>query len=370
VLVLGSLPPGGRDLDVLAWPDDRRAISARLQKEGFLSRGRNWVRFANGSARVVDLAPAEAYGVPEDELRQAFDAAIPLDGMERLCRPAPHHALLILARLGMTPKRRRRLDLALAEDPQALVRAEAAAARWRVDLGRLRPRPRLMRRPRRPRRALIALSGLDGSGKSSQAAAAQEALARLGFDTGAVWMPITANPSVYRVSSSARALLRRLSRLPGLGGLDRRASAGESFFASPGAAKQPGAATKLWVAYVALANAFTHRRLARSSKVVVFDRYVLDSVVRMRYLWGGRFPLAAGLLRALSPRPRLAFLLDVPGEVAYGRKPEQWSEADLERFRELYLEEAERLGVTVLDGTRPQDELSAQIAEEAWLALR
>ena len=369
VLVVGSLPPAGRDLDVLAWPDDRRAISARLAAEGFRPRGRNWVRFARGSADVVDLAAAEAYGVPEDELRGAFAEGIPLDGMERLVRPAPHHALLILARLGMTPKRVSRLEQALTEDPRALAKAQDAAASWHADLRRLFSGPRVVRRPRRRHRAVIALSGIDGSGKSSQARAAEDALVRLGHPAEAVWMPITANTAVRGASSALRTTLRSLRRLPGVGGLDRKAAAGGSFLATPGAARPAGPATRLWVAYVALANAFTHRRLARRSDVVVFDRYVLDSIVRMRYLWGDRFALATWLVRRVSPRPSIAFLLDVPAAKAHDRKPEQWTEAELARFRELYLEEAERLGVTVLDGTLPQEELSARIAEEAWQLL-
>jgi thymidylate kinase len=357
VLVLGSLPPAGRDLDVLAWPEDREAIVARLTAEGFRRRNGHLVRFADGSAYAVELAPAESYGVPEPELREAFAAGIPLDGMERLVRPAPHHSLLILARLGMTRKRLPRLERALAEDPEALAKAERIAPVWRADLRRLRPRS--VHRPRRPRRTVIALSGLDGAGKSSQAAAAVAALERLGHRADAVWMPITANAGVWLVSALARAVLGQLPAAR------RKVEAGGSFLAAPGASRRPGALTRLWVTYIALLNALTHRRLAARGRVTVFDRYALDSVVRMRYLWGTR----SLLVERLSPRPALAFLLDVPAEVAHARKPEQWSPAELARFRELYLEEAERLGVVVLDGTLPADELSARIAEEAWNRL-
>lgn len=360
ILVIGSLPPGGRDLDVLAWPDDRRSIAERLASEGFVARDGHWVRFAGGSAHVVDLAAAEAYGVPEDELRSAFEAGIPLEGMTRLVRPAPHHAVLILARLGVTPKRLPRLERALAEDPEALAKAEEAAPRWRADLRRLRPRTSPLAFLRRRRRLVIALSGVDGSGKSSQAHATEDALERLGYRARAVWMPIAANPAVWRVSAFGHWVVGRFRR--------RTASEG-SFFATPGQEQRPRLLTRMWVAYIAVANTLTHRRLARRGEVTVFDRYVLDSVVRMRFMWGSRFPFAAWLVRALSPRPAAAFLLDVPAEVAYARKPEHWDEDALRRFRELYREEAERLGVTVLDGTLPPEELSAAIAEEAWRRL-
>ncbi len=359
----------GRDLDLLAWPDDRRAVAAGLEAAGFLPNGGDWVRFAGCSAYAVDLIPAESYGVPEDELRRAFDEAIPLDGMERLVRPAPHHALLILARLGLTDKRRGRLEAALAEDPDAWTKAEAIAAAWRTDLRRLE-RPRRLRRPRRRRRTVIALSGLDGSGKSSQSEALQDVLTRLGRHAEVVWLPITANPSVWRISVAARRFLRMFRWLPGLRRLGRRVDAGESFFATaPGGAREAGLGTRIWVTYVALMNAVTHRRLARGADVVVFDRYVLDSIVRIRYLWSGRFRLAATLLRRISPTPAVAFFLDVPAEVALGRKRDQWGHDELARQRELYLDEAAGLGVTVLDGRRPKDDLCAEISEAAWRAL-
>jgi thymidylate kinase len=216
---------------------------------------------------------------------------------------------------------------------------------------------------------VIAFSGLDGSGKSSQTAAARVALIRLGHEAEVVWLPITANPSVWRVSAIARRVVRRLRWAPRVCGLDRKVAGGQSFLAAPGETKRPGFLTRLWVTYIAVVNGFAHRRLARSAEVVVFDRYVLDSVVRMRYLWASRFGPAARLLRWLSPTPALSFLLDVPAEVALGRKQDQWDLDQLRRQRELYIEEAARLGVVVLDGTEEKEELCAKIAEAIWRQL-
>jgi thymidylate kinase len=325
------------------------------------------VRFAGCSADQVDLVPAERWGLPETELESLFEEAQPIDGLHRLVRPSARHQVLILARIGVTPKRMRRLEAALAEDPDAVAKAETVASGWRADLSKLRPRRRLLRRPRK--RIVIALSGLDGSGKSSQSAAAREALERLGHRAEVVWLPIAANAAVWRISALARGVLPYVRWLPGVRGLDRKVAAGESFLAAPGGTGRPGLLTRLWVTYIALVNGFTHRRLARSADVVVFDRYVLDSIVRMRYLWASGFGFAAWLLRTLSPRPAVTFFLDVPGQVALGRKQDQWDLEQLRRQRELYRAEAARLGVSILDGTRPKEELCAEIAETIWRQL-
>ena len=94
---------------------------------------------------MVDLA-LRRRTTSESELYDMFKEAIPLEGMERLVRPAPHRALLIMARLGMTKRRLGRLDRALAEDP---VRCEKAEALHGMECrpGRLRVRSRLLRRP-------------------------------------------------------------------------------------------------------------------------------------------------------------------------------------------------------------------------------
>ena len=119
---------------------------------------------------------------------------------------------------------------------------------------------------------------------------------------------------------------------------------------------------------IALANALAQRRRAlrhvARSRIVVFDRYTLDSVVILRHLWGGERRLPAWLIRALSPRPLCSFLLDVRAETALERKRDQWNLENLQRLAELYRAEAPHLGVQRLDGERPREELTAEILAE------
>jgi thymidylate kinase len=105
--------------------------------------------------------------------------------------------------------------------------------------------------------------------------------------------------------------------------------------------------------------------------VVVCDRYTLDWIVSLRDLVDARrrFPVQRALLCALARRPAVAYLLDVAPETAWSRKGELGVES-LRRHHTLYQEERSGLGVAPLDGERPADELAAEIAQEAWAALR
>jgi thymidylate kinase len=304
-----------------------------------------------------------AWGLRPDEVEALFGEATPLDGHPKLLRPSPHHALLVLARLGVTPKRRARFVDALAV-PGARAEAERRAHLWGVTLDSVerRPPPRVL-----PPR-VVALSGLDGSGKSTQTRALQSALEALGYRVHVEWAPILQNRSIETLSRLARVVLRR--------GAGHAVAGGRSIVAQADATTVSRRALRAgWTSLVALVNGWSHRRpvLAHrgSQTVVVYDRFVLDSTVRIRFLYGRdeRFGPQRTLLRALSPRPVAAFWLDVPPERAYARKPEHWDVDDLTTQRELYAQEHAGFGVRRLDGELPPDELAAAIARDVWLAL-
>ena len=64
VLVFGSLPPEGRDLDLLVRPAEERALAEGLGREGFVRDGRLFARFRDCSAEVVELVPAADWRLP------------------------------------------------------------------------------------------------------------------------------------------------------------------------------------------------------------------------------------------------------------------------------------------------------------------
>jgi hypothetical protein len=95
---------------------------------------------------------------------------------------------------------------------------------------------------------------------------------------------------------------------------------------------------------------------------------VLDSVVQLRHAYGGGagMRLQEWLVRRLSPRSVVSFLLEVDGVEAYRRKPEQWTAEQLDEQARLYAVAADELGVVRIDGSLSRDEIAAQIARRVW----
>jgi len=373
-LVIGSLPPEGRDLDLLLAPAEERALESILDALGFARRlvpafrgypngFTIWARFGDCDADVVDAIPLDNLELPAAEAERLLAEARPIPGLARLVRPAPHHVLLILAhnfldvadaRRPLSDGRRRRVAQALAEDPHASERARSLAPIWgrRERLARLEaafalgdkasaddrpPGPRGSRVGSRLhslrvyRRAwrhghVVAFSGSDSQRRNAQAEGLARALRALDIPVGVV------RPADGRSGAAARAPRRRLGA------------------AAPVA--------HLRAATAALAQAAANRRAVmtrlQSGEVVICDGYALDAAVQLRARYGERrrFAFQTTLMKALSPPTRRAYLIDTRGPGV-----------------ELYSEQRAALGARTLDGTRRTDELCAEIALDVWPAV-
>ena len=414
VLVFGSLPPHARDLDLLVRSRERDVLEQRLRRDGWLNAAREWVRFDGCSAAAIDLVPAGDWGIDPRELDALFAEATPVTDHVNLVAPAPHHVLLISARRlvrgdgDLDDKRRDRVADALREQPDGWDRARERADAWNSRRAlyllertyksgvpaRARERAAALAELRSGRGittaakayrsavtkkkngAVVAFSGLDGSGKSSQAEALAETLRVLGYDPITVWTRLSYNPSLNVLARPLkRALLlakgrTRATPAPRAGAVDNPWRAAKEL------RRESGSLTWLWSTIVAGANAVTQRRVVRyhlrRGRIVLCDRYTLDSAVHLRYRYGSDsdYRTQSRLVEIASPRPLRAFWLDVPAEVAYERKAEQYDLDQLKTQVGLYEQEYERLGVTRLDGTRPRDELCEEVAGAVWRALK
>ncbi|MGI8633145.1 MAG: dTMP kinase [Solirubrobacterales bacterium] len=424
-LIFGSVPPRGRDLDLLVAEPEGEAVAEALRDTGWVSQGHQWACFQGSAAFGVDLIPATSWELPDDELRTLFDQAVALPRLENLRRPSPHHALLILAERtvrgdGRLPDRHRvRIGEMAAEDPGVWRKARDHAPAWsataalellaaayagdgrvplaaraaglaeiltRYGIDPLRARAHALRAAVAPQTtgAVITFSGLDGAGKSSQAEALRDAMEALGADPVIVWTALGAHPGLDRLIAPVKGLLRAASRL----GLRPSPTGPEPVLATddPGPVDREGAElgrglrersrllASVWLAVLGVANGVSQRRATRAhvrrGRLVICDRWTLDSSAHLRYAYGpdSRMRVPVALIRAISPRPLRSWLLDISPETAYARK----GEYPLEEFRRqanLYREQADTLGVERVDGERPAAQLSEQLARETWLAL-
>jgi len=106
-------------------------------------------------------------------------------------------------------------------------------------------------------------------------------------------------------------------------------------------------------------NAFEQRRITkrhlREGKIVICDRYTLDALVQLRYAYRYNDSRAARLqtllLRKIPPPAQLTYYLDVPPQLATGRKADYEVEKNAVRAA-LYRELAPKYDAIRIDGTQ------------------
>jgi thymidylate kinase len=424
VLVIGSLPPDGRDLDLLVRPIELQALASGLGAYGFRRKGMQWARFRGYAVDSIDLHPAERWRLEGQESEALFGEALPIEGMEYVVRPAPHHALLILARRfvlwqggRLDDKRRARAKAAVEESPEAWAVAWERVAYWsaakalagleaayrrgvpmsRLDHARALAelKPEIRRRSDRgwnplrvrtllrvaPRR-LVSISGLDGAGKSTQAEALVRTLDRLGIEATTVWTRLEwttlwENRLLESIARPAKATLglflhqgKRSERSHG-SGEDGELLVSRPLEGGSSIRQRSAVLTHLWVTIVALFHAVAQRRAVHphmaQGRLVVCDRYTLDAAAHLRYQYGTerRFRFQVWLIDFLSPKPLRSFFLDVAPETAYRRK-EELTPAELTSLAELYRAECSTLRARQLDGESAPEHLCAEIAGDVW----
>jgi thymidylate kinase len=410
VLVVGSPPPGGRDLDLLARSDAHADIAEWLSDAGFLRARKTWAKFDGDSTYAVDLSPAEAWRSPTYDPTRLFRDAEPLPGYRHLMRPGPATMLLLAARglVGrrgrLTDKSRARVTAALQRDPSAWVAAEqealalglvgavrllrtafeapqplSSAARaagiigiLRYD-GPVRAKARLVvsTRPRRYRPVIVSFSGLDGAGKSTQVSRLSDTLHHLGFPAAVQWVGFANGQRLHAVISHldrGREDTARRWSFP-------EETPGRERFMPPGFDTNP-VGRHAWVFTITALNLVRLWRpvlLPRpDTKVLIFDRFSPDSAVKLdyhyRHLRHLEIRWQRAVFRLASPKPDVGFLLAVPSDTSYARR-EDWTPEKLAAMEEGYDEQAQSFGLIRLDGTDPVESLCRQVAIAAWRGI-
>jgi thymidylate kinase len=124
-----------------------------------------------------------------------------------------------------------------------------------------------------------------------------------------------------------------------------------------------------WTAIVTLSFIYDVRvQMHRARGVVLFDRYLLDALATLEFVYQGvNLRFSRFLVRHFLPRAALTVYLDVPADVAVSRKPgDTFGQYAVETQLDAY---AGQLGslpdVLIVDGCRP----TSDIANEVLLAL-
>lgn len=224
---------------------------------------------------------------------------------------------------------------------------------------------------------LICITGIDGCGKSTQASLLRRRLLYEGWDVASIWAggrkPLT-RPVVHAV--------QRYLRKP------HQASDGHFYpRATPDGVAQ---VKEQFAGYVAGANALRtqHPLLVRvwtslllyehaleialavrpqlnCGRAVVCDRYLYRSVINLAVMLDMPLSSLPSLLNhpalRLVPAPTLYFLIDVPSDIAYGRKHDLPGDDYGRQRAPLYREVAALAGMPVIDGTGSPEEIHARM---------
>ena len=196
---------------------------------------------------------------------------------------------------------------------------------------------------------LVTLSGIDGSGKTIQANMLKRAFGECDIKARIVWN----RGGSSRLTDLIIALVKPLLR--GEQGLDTTSDTREAKVARKSFwLRRPGLRWG-WSVLVVLDLLLSY--WARVSwplswgQVVICDRYAYDALVELAVLSGGleiARSFEAKLLLGLSPRPRLAYLLDAGPAIAHERKPDEELEF-LEAQAAAYRQMAPAWGLRILD---------------------
>ncbi len=225
---------------------------------------------------------------------------------------------------------------------------------------------------------LVAISGIDGSGKSLQVDRLRAVFATCDVRVKCVWARGASSRGVGTVMRAGKNLLASSSsgEVPTPAAVEEAARAhgaasrGEAarFAERQRRLRNPFArwvfsvvyALDLIWPYVIKARAFV-----LTGNVTICDRYLYDALIDYALFTGthpSKPPLALNILRAMVPRPRAAFVLDVEPEVALQRKPEEGGTAHLAAGRAMFLEIAESHRLDLLPASASVDDVERVIA--------
>jgi len=193
-------------------------------------------------------------------------------------------------------------------------------------------------------RALITFSGVDGSGKTTLSKALVERLAHENINAEYLWWFSAENSFFGKIVGF---VVRKLARP----------------IENKNVTVSPIGRAEVVYQFLVLTDYLLHIwSLLALGKNIVSDRYVYDIVaffVMELHYSETKARTLMKLFKSVAPQPRVAFLVDVPAEIAIQRKQDIQSIEQHEKLRRLYFDLAKGDHKTIiLDGSKKLDELN------------
>jgi len=209
---------------------------------------------------------------------------------------------------------------------------------------------------------LVCFVGIDGAGKSTLAKALTSVIEEQGIRCRYVWGGFNSSFTIFR---------------PLLAVAKRTVFGGDKYVETSRRKGRVLKSSRLSTVYQYLAlSDYIVQGLVRIRLPLAFgtnvicDRYIYDLTtsiaVLLDYTTDRTLALLDRCLRVL-PRPDLVFLIDLPEALAYQRKDDVVSVDFLSVRRDIYLQMAEKHGMTILDGSSDPQELQELAAAKALL---
>lgn len=221
---------------------------------------------------------------------------------------------------------------------------------------------------------LLVFNGVDGSGKSYQANLLVERLRKAGYPAVSVWgggKATLAQPMIRLGKLVMKGPRKR--DLGKAADAETRARYDEYVGSTQKMLKRPALRSFFRSMFLFDHALEVYARIVPRllmGQIVVCDRYIYDSMIRVA-LMSGTTPEEFGKTMALPfyakvPQPAHWFFLDVPPDVAFARKDDILDVAFLQRRIPFYDVAIERLGMQVIDGTQAPE----VIAETVWQSVQ
>jgi len=103
-----------------------------------------------------------------------------------------------------------------------------------------------------------------------------------------------------------------------------------------------------------------------SEKNIICDRYIYDVIVTLAKdldYSESKVSMVVALLSRIVPKPDVSLLIDAPEEIAYSHKGDIPSLDFLGGRRRIYLQIGRECGMTILDGSKPLNEIFQKVQE-------